>query len=141
MPTFASGLLCVSGNSAKSGSGSTVVMQSSPTITTPTIGSFTNATHTHQNAAGGGTLDAAAIAAGQQRSWSERRDQRLAAIRTQENRAKISEKMLLHHTLQRIGGNDIDAVRQRIAARAEKWHKPKQINLDGLQRLLCGHWP
>ena len=27
------------------------------TLTTPTIGSFTNATHTHQNAAGGGTLD------------------------------------------------------------------------------------
>jgi hypothetical protein len=34
------------------------------TLTTPTIGSFTNATHTHQNAAGGGTLDAAAIASG-----------------------------------------------------------------------------
>ena len=27
------------------------------TLTTPTIGSFVNATHTHQNAAGGGTLD------------------------------------------------------------------------------------
>jgi hypothetical protein len=36
----------------------------SKTLTTPTIASFTNATHTHQNAAGGGTLDAAAIAAG-----------------------------------------------------------------------------
>lgn len=34
------------------------------TLTSPTIGDFTNATHTHQNAAGGGTLDAAAIAAG-----------------------------------------------------------------------------
>jgi hypothetical protein len=34
------------------------------TLTTPTIASFTNATHNHQNAAGGGTLDAAAIAAG-----------------------------------------------------------------------------
>ena len=34
------------------------------TLTTPTIASFTNAGHTHQNAAGGGTLDAAAIAAG-----------------------------------------------------------------------------
>ena len=34
------------------------------TLTTPTIGSFVNATHTHQSAAGGGTLDAAAIAAG-----------------------------------------------------------------------------
>lgn len=34
------------------------------TLTTPTIASLANATHTHQNAAGGGTLDAAAIAAG-----------------------------------------------------------------------------
>lgn len=36
----------------------------SPTITTPTVASFVNATHTHQNAAGGGTLDGAAIASG-----------------------------------------------------------------------------
>ena len=35
-----------------------------PTITTPVIASFASATHTHQDAAGGGTLDAAAIAAG-----------------------------------------------------------------------------
>lgn len=34
------------------------------TLTTPTISSFANATHTHQNAAGGGTLDAAALASG-----------------------------------------------------------------------------
>lgn len=34
------------------------------TLTTPTIGSLTNAQHTHQDAAGGGTLDGAAIAAG-----------------------------------------------------------------------------
>ena len=34
------------------------------TLTTPTIASFVNATHAHQTAAGGGTLDAAAIAAG-----------------------------------------------------------------------------
>ena len=34
------------------------------TLTTPTIGSFTNATHDHTNAAGGGTLSASAIAAG-----------------------------------------------------------------------------
>ncbi len=45
------------------GSGA-VVLASSPTITTPTIGSFANSNHTHQNSAGGGTLDAAAIAAG-----------------------------------------------------------------------------
>lgn len=34
------------------------------TLTTPTIASFANANHTHQDAAGGGTLDAAAIATG-----------------------------------------------------------------------------
>ena len=45
------------------GSGS-VVLASSPAITTPTIASFTNATHNHQSASGGGTLDAAAIGAG-----------------------------------------------------------------------------
>jgi len=34
------------------------------TLTTPTIADFTNATHDHSNAAGGGTLNASAIAAG-----------------------------------------------------------------------------
>lgn len=34
------------------------------TLTTPTIASFANATHGHTNAAGGGTLDAAALASG-----------------------------------------------------------------------------
>lgn len=34
------------------------------TLTTPTIGSFTNATHTHQNAAGGGTLSHASALTG-----------------------------------------------------------------------------
>lgn len=33
-----------------------IVLASSPTIVTPTIASFANATHSHQNAAGGGTL-------------------------------------------------------------------------------------
>lgn len=37
------------------GTGS-IVLASSPTIVTPTIASFANATHSHQNAAGGGTL-------------------------------------------------------------------------------------
>jgi hypothetical protein len=41
-----------------------IVRATSPTIVTPTIGSFANATHSHLNAAGGGTLDGAAIAAG-----------------------------------------------------------------------------
>ncbi|MDO8632059.1 MAG: hypothetical protein Q7R41_16370, partial [Phycisphaerales bacterium] len=49
---------------AKTGTGTTVVMQGSPTLTTPVIADFSSATHSHQNAAGGGTLDAAAIAAG-----------------------------------------------------------------------------
>lgn len=48
---------------ATTGTGN-VVRAGSPTITTPTIADLTNMTHTHQNAAGGGTLDAAAIAAG-----------------------------------------------------------------------------
>lgn len=45
------------------GSGA-VVLATSPTIVTPTIASFASSTHTHQNTAGGGTLDAAAIASG-----------------------------------------------------------------------------
>jgi len=49
---------------AKTGTGTTVVMSASPTITTPTIADLTNAAHNHQNATGGGTLDAAAIASG-----------------------------------------------------------------------------
>jgi hypothetical protein len=42
---------------AKTGTGTVVVMQGSPTLTTPTIASFVNATHDHTNAAGGGQLD------------------------------------------------------------------------------------
>jgi len=41
---------------AKTGSGTIAVFDTSPTIVTPTIASFVNATHNHQNAAGGGTL-------------------------------------------------------------------------------------
>lgn len=40
----------------KTGTGNVAVMQASPSITTPTITDFTNATHTHANAAGGGAL-------------------------------------------------------------------------------------
>lgn len=50
--------------SAKTGTGTTVVMSGSPTITTPTIADLSNAAHGHQDAAGGGTLDAAAIGSG-----------------------------------------------------------------------------
>jgi len=49
--------------SDETGSGA-AVFANSPTIVTPTIASFTNATHNHQNAAGGGTLDTAALASG-----------------------------------------------------------------------------
>lgn len=41
---------------AQSGSGTTYLAQGSPTITTPTIASFVNSTHTHQAASGGGQL-------------------------------------------------------------------------------------
>lgn len=46
---------------AKTGTGSIVVMDTTPTIVTPTIASFVNAGHTHLNAAGGGTITAAAV--------------------------------------------------------------------------------
>lgn len=47
--------------SDETGSGA-LVFGTSPTIATPTIASFTNATHNHQAAAGGGTLAEAALA-------------------------------------------------------------------------------
>lgn len=40
------------------------------TLTTPTIGSFTNATHNHQSAAGGGLLDLASIDTTAWSSWT-----------------------------------------------------------------------
>lgn len=49
--------------SDETGSGA-LVFGTSPTIVTPTIASFANATHNHSNAAGGGTLSAAAIGSG-----------------------------------------------------------------------------
>lgn len=51
------------GATTSTGSGA-VVLATSPTLTTPAIGSFVSSGHTHQDAAGGGTLDAAAIAGG-----------------------------------------------------------------------------
>lgn len=47
----------------ETGSGA-LVFGTSPTIVTPTIASFANANHSHQDAAGGGTLSGAAIASG-----------------------------------------------------------------------------
>lgn len=49
---------------AKTGTGTTVVLQDSPSLTTPTIADLSNAAHDHQDAAGGGTLDATAVASG-----------------------------------------------------------------------------
>jgi hypothetical protein len=49
---------------AKTGSGTTLVFNASPTIVTPTIASFANATHDHTDAAGGGTLSTSAIGTG-----------------------------------------------------------------------------
>lgn len=48
---------------ALQGSGD-IVLATSPAIVTPTIASLTNMQHSHQNAAGGGSLDAAAIGTG-----------------------------------------------------------------------------
>lgn len=45
----------------ESGSGGPLLFGNSPTITTPTIGSFANAQHNHTNAAGGGLLTDAAL--------------------------------------------------------------------------------
>lgn len=47
----------------ETGSGA-IVRAISPTLTTPTIASFINAQHNHQNAVGGGVLDATAINSG-----------------------------------------------------------------------------
>ena len=43
-------------------SAKTITLPTSQTLTTPTIASFTNATHDHSNAAGGGTLSTPALA-------------------------------------------------------------------------------
>ena len=69
---IATGILLVvrggTGTNTSTGSGS-VVLNNTPTLltpvlTVPTIADFTGAQHNHQNAAGGGTLDASAIATG-----------------------------------------------------------------------------
>jgi hypothetical protein len=56
------GAIQVSGSTIAT-AGNTLTL-ANKTLTTPTIGDFSNATHTHANAAGGGTLNASAIAAG-----------------------------------------------------------------------------
>jgi hypothetical protein len=54
---------------ANTGTGS-VVRAASPTITTPTIADFTNATHNHTNAAGGGLLNLATADTTAWGSWT-----------------------------------------------------------------------
>jgi len=49
---------------AKTGTGTIVVFDTSPTIVTPTIASFLNATHDHSDAAGGGNLTNTALTSG-----------------------------------------------------------------------------
>ncbi len=70
---IATGILLVvrggTGTNTATGTAGSVVLSNSPTIATPTltvpvIADFTSAQHNHQNAAGGGTLDASAIATG-----------------------------------------------------------------------------
>lgn len=53
-PTATNLQTAVSGTTGTAGS---LVFSGSPTLTTPVIGDFTSSTHTHQNVAGGGTLD------------------------------------------------------------------------------------
>lgn len=46
---------------SQTGTGSKFVVDTSPTIVTPTIASFANANHTHQSSVGGGTLSESAL--------------------------------------------------------------------------------
>lgn len=59
------GVITSSGNAtsiaSQTGTGTKFVVDTSPAIITPTIASFTNATHNHTNAAGGGQLTDAAL--------------------------------------------------------------------------------
>lgn len=50
-------------SATNTGTGS-VVLDTNPTIVAPTVANLANMNHTHQSSSGGGTLDAAAIAAG-----------------------------------------------------------------------------
>lgn len=70
------------------GTGTVVVMQGSPTITTPTIASFSGAQHNHQDAAGGASLDAAAIGSG------TLADARVAESNVTQHEAALSQQHL-----------------------------------------------
>jgi len=58
------GITNLSDVTAKTGSGTIAVFDTSPTIITPTIASFLNATHDHSDAAGGGNLTNSALTSG-----------------------------------------------------------------------------
>lgn len=61
--TMATTVAKIAGTTVSATTGTTnVVFSGSPTIVTPTIASFTNATHNHTNAAGGGALTLAGAA-------------------------------------------------------------------------------
>ncbi len=64
LPMIWGGAGAAPGSGTKTGTGVQFVMDTSPTIITPTIASFLNSTHSHTNAAGGGTLDTSAIGSG-----------------------------------------------------------------------------
>lgn len=52
------------GTTTSTGTAGSVVLSNSPTIVTPTIASFANSNHNHQNSAGGGQLDHGAALTG-----------------------------------------------------------------------------
>ena len=60
-PTLTSPIIT---NKTSTGSDTGAETLSNKTLITPTIASFVNATHNHQNVAGGGTLDASALGSG-----------------------------------------------------------------------------
>jgi hypothetical protein len=60
----ASELADLSDVTGTTGSGSTVVLADSPTLTTPIVGDFTSATHDHADGAGGGQLNPASALSG-----------------------------------------------------------------------------
>lgn len=57
-------LPALSGDITSSAGSAVTTLKTSPTIVTPTIASLVNMNHNHQNSAGGGSLDAAAIGSG-----------------------------------------------------------------------------
>jgi hypothetical protein len=85
------------------------------TLTTPTIGDMSNATHNHQNAAGGGALDAAALGSG------TLADGRVAESNVTQHQAALSITESQISDLDHTDGDAIhDDVAGEIAALTEK---------------------